>query len=623
MILYFRIAKRMGVFKVETVGDCYVAVCGLPERRDDHAVVMARFATDCLNTFKILVKELEWELGPGTGDLRLRTGLHSGPVTAGVLRGERGRFQLFGDTVNTAARMESTGNPDQVHLSQETVDLLLDAGKSHWVITREDMIIAKGKGVLITYWLQTTVPDLFESSGAGDTTTDSGSTSSSGLEYEYVKQNQGAVLGIDNKTQGLVEWNVNILKGALVKVVANRRAQKMKATSQQHMLELEHEFLAGGTSLDEAKEIVNLPKYSQVPIHQLEMVEIDDNITEQLRDYIHNLAALYNNYPFHNFQHATHVTMSVVKLLSRIVTPDNVHQNGLMNSDIGADLHDNTYGITSDPLTQFAVLLSALVGFRIWHFIVKLIPNPCLALIVIHQIHDVDHPGVPNAQLVKEQAPLTSIYSRSAAELNSLDLAWSLLMDDKYQCLRSSIYATEPEFFRFRQVMVNIVLATDIMDKDLGSLRKERWNKAFADSIVTHDTTTSSDDDDVNRKATIVLEHLIQASDVAHTMQHWNVYIKWNERFFFECMSAYMDGRAEKDPSQNWYEGEIGFFDFYIIPLAKKLKECGVFGVSAAEYLRYAQQNRKEWEMRGKDIVAEFVEKVKKQQKHENRRRSG
>ena len=59
------------------------------------------------------------------------------------------------------------------------------------------------------------------------------------------------------------------------------------------------------------------------------------------------------------------------------------------------------------------------------------------------------------------------------------------------------------------------------------------------------------------------------------------------------------------------YKGEIGFFDFYIIPLAKKLKNCGVFGVSSDEYLNYAQKNRQEWEIRGQEIVASMVEKVK------------
>ena len=107
--------------------------------------------------------------------------------------------------------------------------------------------------------------------------------------------------------------------------------------------------------------------------------------------------------------------------------------------------------------------------------------------------------------------------------------------------------------------------------------------------------------------ATIVIEHLIQASDVAHTMQHWHVYTRWNERLFHEMYSAYKMGRAETDPSENWYKGEMGFFDFYIIPLAKKLQECKIFGVSSDEYLNYAQANRKEWEARGQEMVQQYL----------------
>lgn len=74
-------------------------------------------------------------------------------------------------------------------------------------------------------------------------------------------------------------------------------------------------------------------------------------------------------------------------------------------------------------------------------------------------------------------------------------------------------------------------------------------------------------------------------------------------------MWAYRAGRAEKNPAEYWYKGEIGFFDFYIIPLAKKLKECGVFGVSCDEYLQYAETNRKEWVANGEAVVAEMVAK--------------
>lgn len=92
------LANRLGVFKVETIGDCYVAVAGLPEPNKDHAVVIARFAWECVLTMNSTCKKLEASLGPGTADLALRVGLHSGPVTAGVLRGEKSRFQLFGDS---------------------------------------------------------------------------------------------------------------------------------------------------------------------------------------------------------------------------------------------------------------------------------------------------------------------------------------------------------------------------------------------------------------------------------------------------------------------------------------------------------------------------------------------
>lgn len=93
------IAKKRRVFKVETVGDCYVAVAGLPEPQKDHAVIMCRFARDCMLRMKGLTKKLEKSLGPDTGELDMRVGIHSGPVTAGVLRGERSRFQLFGDSM--------------------------------------------------------------------------------------------------------------------------------------------------------------------------------------------------------------------------------------------------------------------------------------------------------------------------------------------------------------------------------------------------------------------------------------------------------------------------------------------------------------------------------------------
>ena len=119
--------------------------------------------------------------------------------------------------------------------------------------------------------------------------------------------------------------------------------------------------------------------------------------------------------------------MSVRKLLSRINSAESSAEN-----------KEHAFGITSDPLTQFAIVLSAL-------------------------IHDVDHSGVPNAQLIKENSSIAQLYrGKSVAEQNSIDLAWKLLMQDKYVDLRRSIYCNEHELDRFRKLVVNIVLATDI-----------------------------------------------------------------------------------------------------------------------------------------------------------------
>jgi hypothetical protein len=217
---------------------------------------------------------------------------------------------------------------------------------------------------------------------------------------------------------------------------------------------------------------------------------------------------------------------------------------------------------------------------------------------------------VPNAQLVKENASIAGLYhNRSVAEQNSLAISWELFMGKHLDDLRATICPTEGELHRFRSLVVNAVMATDIVDKDLKVARNARWDRAFktqSEGGQKSDSVTEA----VNRKATIVIEHLIQASDVSHMMQHWHVYRKWNEAFFLECHQAFIEGRADVDPAETWYKGEIGFYDFYVIPLAKKLKDCGVFGVSSGEYLTYATTNRDEWEMRGQEMVAEMVAKV-------------
>ena len=114
-----------------------MATSGLPDIRDDHAEVMAKFSVECQKIFEVVTKELSYTLGSETTDLKLRCGLHSRPVTAGVLWGIQSMFVIFGDTVNTASSMESTGIPTRIQLSQTTTDLKIEAGKESWIKLRD------------------------------------------------------------------------------------------------------------------------------------------------------------------------------------------------------------------------------------------------------------------------------------------------------------------------------------------------------------------------------------------------------------------------------------------------------------------------------------------------------
>jgi len=90
----------------------------------------------------------------------------------------------------------------------------------------------------------------------------------------------------------------------------------------------------------------------------------------------------------------------------------------------------------------------------------------------------------------------------------------------------------------------------------------------------------------------------------------WHVYQKWNRRLFEEMYLAYEMGRDPVDPSTGWYEAELTFFDEYVIPLAREMDKYQVFGVAGGECLSYATKNRKEWAVKGMDMVRTYVQEI-------------
>lgn len=368
----------------------------------------------------------------------------------------------------------------------------------------------------------------------------------------------------------LIKWNTAVLESILTKVVIQRNEQKYRRSlfkSANKRMRYDESALFH----EEIAQAVDMPRFNREALSAGRLMPSKEKVNlippkarEELRAYVARIASMYRDVHFHSFEHASHVTMSAQKLLNKIVLRNNTGISGkraeeekksgsdreLVEKNTEVDLFFSTYGISGDPLAQFAVVFAALV-------------------------HDVDHTGVPNVQLIKEKPVLAEKYkSKSVAENNSIRVAWSELLRPEFSNLRRCVFEEDDDESRFRQLLINVVIATDIADRERRAGEQVRWNTAFRGLTTWEQEWQNKSDDklpeiDTSLQATVVLEQVVLASDVAHTMQHWLTYVKWNERLYKENWAAYANGRTEKDPTEGWYKGEIGFFDGYIIPLVR------------------------------------------------------
>ena len=136
------LVDALGLEKIKTVGDEYMVAAGVPEARSDHAPVMAELALG--------IRDAVESRRFGGHRIRFRMGVHSGPVVAGIIGHRKFSYDLWGDTVNTASRMESHGVPGEIQISRTTRDLIADS----YVCERRGMIELKGRGEVEAWFLR-------------------------------------------------------------------------------------------------------------------------------------------------------------------------------------------------------------------------------------------------------------------------------------------------------------------------------------------------------------------------------------------------------------------------------------------------------------------------------------
>ena len=135
--------------RIKTIGDAYLAVCGMPQKNDRHAEMMLRASLEVMQFIakRNLTSQLEW---------KMRIGLHSGNVVGGIVGVKKYLYDVFGDTINTASRMESNSAPMRVNISEETYRFVKDSDfikSNHITFERRTPIQVKGKGAMIMYFV--------------------------------------------------------------------------------------------------------------------------------------------------------------------------------------------------------------------------------------------------------------------------------------------------------------------------------------------------------------------------------------------------------------------------------------------------------------------------------------
>jgi len=305
---------------------------------------------------------------------------------------------------------------------------------------------------------------------------------------------------------------------------------------------------------------------------------MSDAVKVQIRDFVGEIAETYTAAEFHNLAHAMHVTTSMHKLLSST--------------------------LVEDPFNSFSLVVSAL-------------------------IHDAGHTGMSNKILSETRHPLLKKYQEDVpiAEKNSIDIGLEIIFREEFEELRMAILPGVLDKINFTKTMFQAILVTDIASPDRVKLGLERFAVAqdeqgnyedrlcplapHMENLCNHIGLNEEVKEEFRNEFVMTHgelqkcvrnEHLMLISDVSHLFQHWENFIKWNFRLFKEIKECSRQQFCN-DPVEGWVQGQIGFLNHYILPLAKRSKtffnkECG------GALVENGESNLKLWKVHGVEATS-------------------
>mmetsp|Transcript_49724 Transcript_49724/g.73940 ORF Transcript_49724/g.73940 Transcript_49724/m.73940 type:complete len:1203 (+) Transcript_49724:322-3930(+) len=617
-----KLAEKHKVYKVETIGDAYVVVGGACDQcltGAEGAEKVARFAVDAINCSK------RFRSDEGS-QVSITGGLASGPVVAALVGSAIPRYCFFGETVNFASKMRTTSAKMKIQCSESTYRLLLESPAT---------IFQFKKRQTPTYWI--TGAEQKEATKivkrCAKSLPQEQNTPHAAASEKESKKGFSVLFGWKKEDHGLSEKNeivtkVTALDSTLIqggdygddiftgmrnrdiaisltnqswKVLGQGPNPLLKATSSSKTMI--NRIVAVLEYRLEAAVCFKL-KTKSFPIDNRNMPSLSQAVRDQLRLYVSNIESLYLKVHYHSFEHASHVVLSTNKLVQLLIQNHLHNKNAILGYDNDTRLQTNHLGC--DPMAHFTIVFAALV-------------------------HDVCHKGRSNQITIDLKDEIASRYdNKSVLEQNSIDVALQMLNESVYTDLKNTIFPSESCKQTFEKVFRSMILCTDIASKEQMQACKERWNQAYGtdacssgeggnnDSHHGNHSTIYKPQEDIfdsqivhpfssmmgsksSLKSCVVLEHIIQVADVAHLMQGWANFIKWNYRLFQELNTCFEAGWMP-DPSLNWSKDQISFFDGYVLPLAKRMDQTEMFGSNVTKLMRCAEMNRARWLEVGKEV---------------------